>query len=254
VAPARTQRGRRGSRSADRPRPVRRRPDRRRPPLHDRDRSQRTPPSGVPFGVVGHLRVEHRHLDAEHRARCIRLPAHPFSHLCRPPGVRPTRTSLPAVHRRWGVGRRRRPAAPAHRLPGGATGLLPRPRLGGVTSPPLDRDRLRPRAGHRHRQCPERPSVHRSPAGARPQAGPARSGVAPIGPDEPVPGDRAGNRRPAAPLRRRLGDLHHQRRNLRLRHRGDRPGVATPSKRHGGGERRGHRHQTTDGRAGGRPA
>jgi hypothetical protein len=51
------------------------------------------------------------------------------------------------------------------------------------------------------------------------------------GADEPVPGDRARRRRAPAPLRRRLGHLQHQRRHLRVRHRGHRPGAPPPAVR-----------------------
>ena len=40
-----------------------------------------------------------------------------------------------------------------------------------------------------------RPALELDPADARPQAGPARRGLAPVGADEPVAGDRAGDRR-----------------------------------------------------------
>ena len=186
------------------------------PPGH---RSGRALPPDVPHRLPRSLRLQHRHLDAERGARCVRLRSHALGHLRRRHHLRPVGADAAPADGGWPPGRQGRPAAvPCAAIPRAAR-VLPRRGARRALPPSVEgptRDHGAP-CGCRERDV--RADLLGDPAGARRQGGPARRHLAQLGPDERLPGHRPGHRRRAL-LDRRAGlDLRRQRRHLSLRRR-----------------------------------
>ena len=182
----------------------------------------------LPGRLGRHLRVEHRHLDAERAARRVRVAAHPRRVVRRARLLRPARpAALPRPARRH-ARRHPRPAEAAHLDAARAGRLLRAPRGAGRRRTPEPVGDLLLRARDRHRQRAERPGDRRAAPDARPPRGPARRGLAAVRADEPVPGHRPGDRRAALRRLRHRHRLRPQRADLRLRDRQPPRRHATP--------------------------
>ena len=173
----------------------------------------------LPHRLPRSLRVEHRHLDAERGARCVRLRSHALGHLRRRHHLRPVGADAAPADGGGPPGRQGGPAAvPGPPVPRAAR-VLPRGRARRPLPPSLEG----PARGHGapggRRERHVRADLLGDPARARRQGGPARRHLAQLGPDERLPGHRPGHRRRALLARRAGLDLRRQRRDLPLRRR-----------------------------------
>ena len=167
----------------------------------------------LPHRLLRHVRLQHRHVDADRHARRLRVEAVGLAELRRAHLLRPARAAVVPVDHGRAARRHPRPAPAPRHLADRDDGVLVRARRARPARRPAEGRARRARVRDRDRQRDRRARPERDPADARAARRPRRRDRAPVGADELVSRDRPGDRRRALRDVRRGAGVRDQRRS-----------------------------------------